>query len=52
MKQAQHRGRDVFDRPIDVRIMRLRRTIERTPEKPEVLKTVRNVGDVFVAGAR
>ena len=48
MEQAHNRGWDVFDRSIDLRIMRLRRKIERNPEKPEVLKTVRNVGYVFV----
>jgi DNA-binding response OmpR family regulator len=29
--------------------MRLRRKIERNPDKPEVIKTVRNVGYVFVS---
>src|SRR2546423_592550 len=48
MEQAHHRGWDVFDRSIDLRIMRLRRKIEPNPDKPEVLKTVRNVGYVFV----
>jgi DNA-binding response OmpR family regulator len=48
MEQAHHRGWDVFDRSIDLRIMRLRRKIERNPDKPELLKTVRNVGYVFV----
>ncbi|MFL6661144.1 MAG: response regulator [Rhizobacter sp.] len=51
MEQAHHRGWDVFDRSIDLRIMRLRRKIERNPDKPEVLKTVRNVGYVFVPRA-
>jgi two-component system phosphate regulon response regulator OmpR len=51
MEQAHNRGWDVFDRSIDLRIMRLRRKIERNPDKPEVLKTVRNVGYVFVSGA-
>jgi DNA-binding response OmpR family regulator len=51
MEQAHNRGWDVFDRSIDLRIMRLRRKIERNPDKPEVLKTVRNVGYVFVTGA-
>ena len=49
MEQAHNRGWDVFDRSIDLRIMRLRRKIERNPDKPEVLKTVRNVGYVFSA---
>jgi two-component system phosphate regulon response regulator OmpR len=51
MEQAHNRGWDVFDRSIDLRIMRLRRKIERNPDKPEVLKTVRNVGYVFVTAA-
>jgi two-component system phosphate regulon response regulator OmpR len=50
MEQAHNRGWDVFDRSIDLRIMRLRRKIERNPDKPEVLKTVRNVGYVFIPG--
>jgi len=48
MEQAHNREWDVFDRSIDLRIMRLRRKIERNPDKPQVLKTVRNVGYVFV----
>jgi DNA-binding response OmpR family regulator len=48
MEQAHQRGWDVFDRSIDLRIMRLRRKIERNPDKPEILKTVRSVGYVFV----
>jgi two-component system phosphate regulon response regulator OmpR len=51
MEQAHNRGWDVFDRSIDLRIMRLRRKIERNPDKPELLKTVRNVGYVFVPSA-
>ena len=51
MEQAHNRGWDVFDRSIDLRIMRLRRKIERNPDKPELLKTVRNVGYVFVPAA-
>jgi two-component system phosphate regulon response regulator OmpR len=50
MEQAHHRGWEVFDRSIDLRVMRLRRKIERNPDKPEVIKTVRNVGYVFVSG--
>jgi two-component system phosphate regulon response regulator OmpR len=53
MEQAHNRGWDVFDRSIDLRIMRLRRKIEKNPDKPELIKTVRNVGYVFVpAGGR
>ena len=50
MEQAHHRGWDVFDRSIDLRVMRLRRKIEKNPDKPELIKTVRNVGYVFVPG--
>ena len=48
MELAHHRDWDVFDRSIDLRIMRLRRKIERNPEKPEVIKTVRGVGYMYV----
>jgi two-component system phosphate regulon response regulator OmpR len=48
MEQAHSRGWDVFDRSIDLRVMRLRRKIERNPDRPEVIRTVRNVGYVFV----
>jgi two-component system phosphate regulon response regulator OmpR len=49
MEQAHHRGWDVFDRSIDLRVMRLRRKIEIDADKPEVLKTIRGVGYLFVA---
>ena len=52
MEQAHNRGWDVFDRSIDLRIMRLRRKIESNPDKPEILKTVRNVGYMFVPPGR
>ncbi|MDB5820857.1 MAG: DNA-binding response regulator [Rhizobacter sp.] len=51
MEQAHHRSWDVFDRSIDLRIMRLRRKIERDPDKPDVIKTVRGVGYVFASKA-
>jgi two-component system phosphate regulon response regulator OmpR len=50
MELAHHRGWDVFDRSIDLRIMRLRRKIEIDPEKPEVIKTIRGAGYMYVAG--
>lgn len=52
MEQAHQRGWDVFDRSIDLRVMRLRRKIERFPDKPEILKTVRGVGYVFAPQGR
>ena len=35
----------------DLRVMRLRRKVERNADKPEVIKTVRNVGYVYVPRA-
>ena len=48
MEQAHQRGWDVFDRSVDLRVMRLRRKIEPTPDKPRLIRTVRNVGYVYV----
>jgi len=45
---AHQSGAEVFDRSIDVRITRLRRKLESDPEKPQVLKTVRGAGYIFV----
>ncbi|MEJ8570146.1 response regulator [Microbaculum marinum] len=50
---AHNRDMEAFDRSIDIRIMRLRRKIEPDPQKPEVLKTIRGLGYMFVpAGQR
>ncbi|WP_027815356.1 response regulator [Paraburkholderia bannensis] len=38
---------DVFDRSIDVQILRLRRKIEADPSNPRYIKTVRGAGYVF-----
>jgi two-component system phosphate regulon response regulator OmpR len=51
MERAHNRPCDVFDRSVDLRAMRLRRKIERNPDKPDVIKTVRSVGYVFVPAA-
>lgn len=48
MDLAHNKDWGVFDRSIDLRIMRLRRKIEPDPEKPEVIKTVRGVGYMYV----
>ena len=45
---AHNRDWDPFDRSIDVRITRLRRKIEADPAKPQVIKTVRGAGYMFV----
>lgn len=39
---------EAFDRSIDLRIMRLRRKVERNPARPEAIRTVRGVGYMFV----
>ncbi|MDP2375471.1 MAG: response regulator [Reyranella sp.] len=48
LETTSHRSRDPFDRAIDLRITRIRRKIEPTPEKPVVIRTVRGVGYMFV----
>ncbi|MCT4707419.1 MAG: response regulator transcription factor [Ewingella sp.] len=40
---------DIFDRTIDVLIMRLRRKIEPNPHQPTLIRTIRGVGYVFAA---
>ncbi len=40
---------EVFDRTIDVLIMRLRRKIELNPHQPTLIKTLRGLGYVFSA---
>lgn len=45
---SHNRDWDPFDRSIDIRITRLRRKIETHPSKPQIIKTVRGVGYIFV----
>jgi two-component system, OmpR family, response regulator len=45
--QATRIHEDVFDRSIDVQILRLRRKLERDPRAPRVIRTERGVGYVF-----
>jgi DNA-binding response OmpR family regulator len=45
---AHNRDSEPFDRSIDVRITRIRRKVERDPEKPQVIKTMRGTGYMFV----
>lgn len=45
--QATRVHDDVFDRSIDVQILRLRRKLERDPRAPRVIQTERGVGYVF-----
>lgn len=45
---SHNRDWDPFDRSIDIRITRLRRKIEKHPSKPQIIKTVRGAGYIFV----
>jgi DNA-binding response OmpR family regulator len=45
---SHNRDWDPFDRSIDIRITRLRRKIEAEPSKPQIIKTVRGAGYIFV----
>jgi len=47
--QATRVHEDIFDRSIDVQILRLRRKLERDPSAPRVIQTERGVGYVFTA---
>ncbi|MDU9007027.1 winged helix-turn-helix domain-containing protein [Sedimentitalea todarodis] len=47
LEQAHDRPWDPFDRSIDIRISRLRRKIEQTPEKPSIIKTIRGLGHLY-----
>jgi DNA-binding response OmpR family regulator len=47
LNQAHAPGPEQFDRSVDIRIARLRRKIERVPDKPEIIKTVRGAGYVY-----
>ncbi|MGQ9371184.1 response regulator [Azospirillum sp. ST 5-10] len=45
-------GAEVFDRSIDVLILRLRRKIEANPKEPRIIKTERGAGYVFDSKVR
>ena len=47
LMQTTRAHEDVFDRSIDVQILRLRRKLERDPSTPRVIQTERGVGYVF-----
>jgi hypothetical protein len=42
--QATRLHEDIFDRSIDVQVLRLRRKLEADPKAPRVIKTERGVG--------
>jgi DNA-binding response OmpR family regulator len=45
--QATRVHEDVFDRSIDVQVLRLRRKLETDPSAPSIIRTERGVGYVF-----
>ena len=47
LAQATHMHGDVFDRSIDVQVMRLRRKLATDSRNPRMIETERNVGYVF-----
>ncbi len=49
---AHNRDWEPFDRSIDIRIARIRRKLEVDPSKPEVIKTVRGAGYIYVPPGR
>jgi hypothetical protein len=46
-RKLTRRGQDIFDRSIDVQILRLRRKLEADPSAPQIIQTERGVGYVF-----
>jgi DNA-binding response OmpR family regulator len=50
--QATRVHEDVFDRSIDVQILRLRRKLEPDPTSPRIIKTERGVGYVFAVAVK
>jgi two-component system OmpR family response regulator len=46
---ATRRHEDVFDRSVDVQVLRLRRKLEKDPGAPQLIKTERGVGYIFTA---
>jgi DNA-binding response OmpR family regulator len=48
LEVVAHRETEAFDRAIDLRVTRLRRKIEPDPAHPDVIRTVRGVGYMFV----
>ncbi len=45
--QATRIHEDVFDRSVDVQVLRLRRKLEADPSDPRIIRTERGVGYVF-----
>jgi DNA-binding response OmpR family regulator len=52
LELAHRRDWEPFDRSIDIRVTRLRKKIERDPAKPEIIKTIRGTGYMYVSDTR
>jgi two-component system phosphate regulon response regulator OmpR len=52
LELAHNKDADVFDRSVDTRVVRIRKKVEQEPTNPQVIKTVRGAGYIFIAGAR
>lgn len=52
LNMTQNRDWDPFDRSIDIRVARLRRKLEEQPDSPQLIRTVRGVGYMFVPDPR
>jgi two-component system, OmpR family, response regulator len=47
LEASRLHGDDVYDRSVDVQILRLRRKLEADPSAPELIKTERGIGYIF-----
>jgi two-component system OmpR family response regulator len=47
LEASRLHGDDVYDRSVDVQILRLRRKLEADPAAPELIKTERGIGYIF-----
>jgi len=47
VRKSRPEIRDVFDRSIDVQILRLRRKLETNASRPQIIKTQRGLGYIF-----
>jgi two-component system phosphate regulon response regulator OmpR len=52
LDMAHNRDWDPFDRSIDIRIARIRRKIEDDPARPQIIKTVRGAGYIFIPASK
>jgi two-component system phosphate regulon response regulator OmpR len=48
LETAPGRDGEPFDRSIDIRVARIRKKVEAVPDKPQVIRTVRSVGYIYV----